>query len=73
VLAVRDAESVEEIQSYCLSPLCRTVNARLANVRGYIRVPQEEPISSLGESSSSSRWKGNRDVRRNGYVRVKAV
>lgn len=70
VLAVRDAESVGEIQSYCLGSLCRTANARSASVRGCIRVPQEEPISSLGESSSSRR-KGNRDAQRDGYVRVK--
>lgn len=36
VLAVRDAESVGEIQSYCLGPLCRTANARSASVRGCV-------------------------------------
>ncbi|KYN13772.1 hypothetical protein ALC57_13845 [Trachymyrmex cornetzi] len=61
VLAVRDAEFVEEIQSYCLGSLCRTANARTECARLHPRAARGAPISSLGESSSSRR-KGNRDA-----------
>lgn len=72
VLTVRDAEFVEEIQSYCLGSLCRTANARTECARLHPRaargadfLPRRELFVAAKRKSRHTRW--------DGYVRVKGM
>lgn len=72
VLAVRDAEFVEETQSYCLGPLCRTANARSAESCEAVYPRAARGADFLPRRELFFVAKGNRDAQ-DGYVRVKGM
>lgn len=75
MLAVRDAESVEEAQSYCLGPLCRTANARSAESREAVHPRAARAADFLPRRERFFRRDGKEiETRaRDGYVRVKGM
>lgn len=70
----RMLSAVQEIQSYCQAPICRTANARSTKcAASACRRGRADFLPWTNFSYRGTVEKGNRDARQDGYVRVKGA